>query len=363
MIGAVVIIITCLATASPNFQSGDFVFRTYINETGWNNGVAWILGLLQSELAPSRCGRHMELTLPPGSFGLTGYDAVSHMVEEMPMPHINAPRVMILAVCIGASSSFIFLVCLLFCITDVDLVNSSSAGPLLEAMYQATSSKAGAVCLQMFPIICMAFTAQGIMTASSRMSHAFARDGGLPFSKIFARMSPNGVPVPAVLLSTVCVIIFGLIYLGSSAALNAILSSSVVFLNVSYSIPILLVLIRGRGILRPASLPEPTFTLGPILGPIANVVGLTFTIFTTVFFLFPPALPVDGTNMNYAIAVFAFILIISVITWIVDGRKNFVGPRDLGALLELARAEQDVRVYGEVKEGAVPPQEGAGKAA
>lgn len=47
--GAVVIIITCLSTASPNFQSGDFVFRRYINETGWNNGVAWLLGLLQSE--------------------------------------------------------------------------------------------------------------------------------------------------------------------------------------------------------------------------------------------------------------------------------------------------------------------------
>lgn len=32
---------------------------------------------------------------------------------------------------------------------------------------------------------------------------------------------------------------------------------------------------------------------------------------------------------------------ISVITWIVDGRKNFIGPRDLGALLELARSEVD----------------------
>lgn len=47
--GAVIIIITCLSCASPNFQSGDFVFRRYINDTGWNNGVAWLLGLLQSE--------------------------------------------------------------------------------------------------------------------------------------------------------------------------------------------------------------------------------------------------------------------------------------------------------------------------
>ncbi|AAW43538.1 choline transporter, putative [Cryptococcus deneoformans JEC21] len=321
--GAVIIIIVCLSCASPNFQDGDFVFREFINTTGWPDGVAWILGLLQS------------------SFGLTGYDAVSHMVEEMPLPHINAPKTMILAVCIGASSSFVFLICLLFSISDVDSVNSSAAGALLESMYQATNSKAGAVCLQIFPIIAMVFTAQGLMTASSRMVYAFARDGGLPFSRVFAIMNSNGVPIPAVLFTTVLVIIFGCIYLGSSAALNAILSSSVVFLNISYSIPIFLVLIRGRSILRPPSLPEPTFTLGPILGPICNVVGLCFTALTTVFFLFPPELPVTGTNMNYAVVVLGIIFIISVITWIVDGRKNFIGPRDLGALLELARSEVD----------------------
>jgi choline transport protein len=50
MTGAVIIIITCLSCASPNFQSADFVFTRYINDVGWNNGVAWILlGLLQSK--------------------------------------------------------------------------------------------------------------------------------------------------------------------------------------------------------------------------------------------------------------------------------------------------------------------------
>lgn len=75
------------------------------------------------------------------------------------------------------------------------------------------------------------------MTASSRMTYAFARDRGLPFSRYFAVMHKSGVPVNAVLLSTVCVVVFGCIYLGSDSALNAILSSSVVFLNISYSIP------------------------------------------------------------------------------------------------------------------------------
>jgi len=137
LVGAAAIAIVCLACKSGDYQSGSFVFGKYINETGWNNGVAWILGLLQS------------------SFGLTAYDAVSHMVEEMPNPHRNAPFAMVLAVIIGSVSSFIFLICLLFTITDVDTLLESSAGALIGAIYQATNNVAGTICLSIFPIVSM----------------------------------------------------------------------------------------------------------------------------------------------------------------------------------------------------------------
>ena len=61
--GFVIISITVLACASPTYQSGDFVYRKFINESGWPNGIAWLLGLLQAGL------------------GLTGFDAVAHMIE------------------------------------------------------------------------------------------------------------------------------------------------------------------------------------------------------------------------------------------------------------------------------------------
>ncbi|GAA5939946.1 uncharacterized protein JCM15063_004352 [Sporobolomyces koalae] len=327
--GAALVIIVTLATASPNYQSADFVFRTYLNESGWNNGVAWILGLLQS------------------SFGLIGIDSLSHMVEEIPQPHINIPKAMIWAVCIGASSSFVVLMVLLFVMNDYDAVVSSEAGALLEILYQATGNTAGAICLQVFPIVAMEFAAQGILCAASRMTHSFARDHGIPFSKFFSRSNrKTGVPDRVVILTTVLCIIFGCIYLGSSSALNAILSSSVVFLNVSYCIPIALLICRGRHLLEPESFPIRTWSLGPFLGPLCNIVALAFTAFTTVFFVFPPVRPVTGSNMNYAIAVFGFVFIVSAITWFLQGRKNFSGPRDLGTLLELARAEVE---RGEVR--------------
>lgn len=100
-----------------------------------------------------------------------------------------------------------------------------------------------------------------------------------------------------------------------------------------------ILLIRGRHLLRPESFPSPTWTLGPILGPICNTVALCYTAVTTVFFLFPPVNNPSAADMNYAVAVFGLVAIVSIVTWFVQGRKDFVGPRDLGGLLELARAE------------------------
>jgi len=39
--GFAIICITILSTASPDFNSGDLVYRQFINETGWPNGIAW----------------------------------------------------------------------------------------------------------------------------------------------------------------------------------------------------------------------------------------------------------------------------------------------------------------------------------
>lgn len=78
-----------------------------------------------------------------------------------------------------------------------------------------------------------------------------------------------------------------------SSAFNAIISASVVALGVSYGIPIAIHCLRGRN-----KLPPRPFVLPSILGWIANLVGLAYVIVTTVLFLFPPELPVTGSNMS-----------------------------------------------------------------
>jgi choline transport protein len=60
-----------------------YVFTNFNNETGWSDGMAWILGLLQAALS------------------LIGFDAVLHMTEEMPNPARDAPRAMLYSIGIG----------------------------------------------------------------------------------------------------------------------------------------------------------------------------------------------------------------------------------------------------------------------
>lgn len=240
--GFVVISITVLACAAPNYQSGQFVYGNFLNQVGWPDGFAWLLGLLQGALA------------------LTGFDAVAHMIEEIPEPHLKGPKVVIYCILIGMFTGWVFLSVLLFVLTDVDAVNTSVNGPLLEILFQATGSKAGSTCLMMFPLVCLLFAGIGIMSTSSRMTWAFARDNGLPFSRVFAKVAPGlDTPVNALLLTTGLVIIFGCIFLGSTSAFNAIVSASVVALGISYAIPPAINICRGRRMLpddRAFKLPE-----------------------------------------------------------------------------------------------------------
>ena len=129
--GFVVISITVLACSSPHYNSADFVFTEFINTTGWPDGIAWLLGLLQAGL------------------GVTGFDAVAHMIEEIPNAAVMGPRIMIGCVCIGVFTGFVFLMVLLFVAGDVNEVINSAAGPLLAILYNATGSKAGSICLLM----------------------------------------------------------------------------------------------------------------------------------------------------------------------------------------------------------------------
>lgn len=305
--GFAVICIVVLATSSPNFADAKWVFGHFDNFTGWPNGIAWLLGLLQ------------------GSFGLTAYDAVAHMIEEIPNASVEGPKIMRASVYVGIFTGFIFLTVMMFVsggAKNLDDLTSTTQTPLIYIFHVATKSRAAAVCLTMFPLLCLVFATTGFFTASSRMTFAFARDLGLPFSGRLSHVhSTLKLPLNALLLTLAVVVIFGCVFLGSSSAFNAITAASVIALNLTYGIPIAINCAQGR-----SRLPERAYTLSPFVGWLVNLVGLGYVLLTTVLFFFPPSLPATGNTVNYAIVAFALWLVVCLSYWFISGRETYKGP-------------------------------------
>lgn len=91
-------------------------------------------------------------------------------------------------------------------------------------------------------------------------------------------------------------------------------------MSVSYGIPILVSLIRGRRAVR-----HSTFSLGKF-GFFINAATVAWIMLAIVLFCMPTAIPVTAVSMNYASVVFSGFAMISVIWYIIRGRKEFTGP-------------------------------------
>ena len=73
------------------------------------------------------------------------------------------------------------------------------------------------------------------------MCWSFARDHGLPFSRIWSHVNPRvGVPVNAVWFMVTFAFLLGLPMLKSYVAFSAVVSISTIGLYISYAIPIFL---------------------------------------------------------------------------------------------------------------------------
>jgi amino acid transporter len=106
ILSIVVICITLLAI-SPKYQSAKFVFTHFVKAPG--NGIG--SGLLV-----------VLLGLPYAQSILTGFEVGSHVVEEVKTAAMAGPRAMIRSVYVTASTEFVLLLVLTFCIQNPDNV-------------------------------------------------------------------------------------------------------------------------------------------------------------------------------------------------------------------------------------------------
>jgi choline transport protein len=242
------------------------------------------------------------------------------MIEELPNPRVNAPRAIYLSVILGAVSGFIFMVVCLFCIQDLDTVIDTPTGlPFVQLLQDSVGLEGAVVLLALF---IMNSLGQGISitTTGSRLTWGFARDNGLPFSKYIKRVNVKWkVPPQALLVQGLLVSLVGLLYLFANTVLEAILSVATIALTISYAMPILTLLLVGRDKIPAGG----QFGLGRY-GAVINWISVIYCLITTVMFFFPGEPAPSAADMNYAIAVFGVMIVVSLVFWVIQGRKTYL---------------------------------------
>lgn len=113
------------------------------------------------------------------------------MSDEVKSPQRKVPLSMIYSVLINGGMGFAFMIVVLFTLGDVETVlNTKLKYPIIEMFYQTTQSKAGATVLTSMLIFNGLVSLFSCLASVSRLTWAFARDHGLPFSNFFGYVRP-----------------------------------------------------------------------------------------------------------------------------------------------------------------------------
>jgi amino acid permease (GABA permease) len=302
----VAVIVAILAIVPDHHKPIGQVFFEVKNATGFGFQGAAVYAVL--------------LGLLMAQYTYTGYDASAHVAEETHDAARAAPRGIVLSVVVSVIAGFVLLFAITWSIQDYEAERTTSlALPPAQIFIDATSHNLGTFLL----FICMVaqwFCGMASVTANSRMSFAFARDGALPGSRIWKKVNPRtGTPTNSIWL---CVTISTLLVLPSlwnTTAYLAATSIAVIGLYIAYVAPVFL---RRR---------SPDFVRGPWhLGKYSAVVGwiaIVWVVIICILFVLPTASPVTASNFNYTIAAVIIVVGAATIWWFASARKWFTGPR------------------------------------
>lgn len=326
--GLVTIIV--VAVMPKTHATNAFVWSDFVNSTGWPNGVAFLTGVLN------------------GAFTIGTPDAITHMSEELPEPKRDMPKAIAAQIILGTITSFCYAVAILYAISDLDAVLSSSGSfPLAEVYAQATGSPAGTFGLLLIIFLSIMTCTVGTFLTVSRILWALARDNAVPFSPLFATVNQRlSCPIPATLLAAVFCSGFGAIQIASKTAFTDLVGSFIVLTTTSYALAIAPHLFTGR-----KNVPRGPFWMGKA-GFFVNGVTVVLICFFNVMFCFPFARPVDAsTTMNYNSVILVGVVVLTATWWWVYAARHYKGPK-------LTELYADAVIDGQEGSVALEPLEG-----
>ncbi|MDX2043281.1 MAG: amino acid permease [Acidobacteriota bacterium] len=211
----VIVIVGALLLFAPKQPASFFFARITSNTEGWSYSWAFVIGLLQA------------------MWTFTGYDASASVSEETVDPRRRAPWGMVLAVVVSSVVGYLLLIALTLSIKDIPSVLGNPP-EVVTILVGALGERAGTA-FSALAAMAMWFCGLSAVTWSSRVIYAFARDEGMPVSKIWRHVGAKHLtPAPAIWLCAIAAFLAA-VYSGAYAVVTAI---STIGLYISYILPV-----------------------------------------------------------------------------------------------------------------------------
>ncbi|KAK4556769.1 GABA-specific high-affinity permease [Recurvomyces mirabilis] len=301
-------------------NSAHFIFAEVENLTTWPTGWAFMLAWLS----------------PIWTIG--GFDSCVHMSEEAS----NATRAVPYGIIMSIGSCWLFgwilTIVIAACMNpDLEAVLTSPFGQPMAQIYYDALGKRGAIGMMTLLFIVQFLMGLSILVAASRQSWAFSRDGALPFSSFFRKISAKlgYIPFRAVWGCVGVGAILGLLSLIAPAAAQALFSLAVAGNNVAWGTPILCRLVWGQNKFKPG----PVYT-----GRYSIAIGWTaivFLCFGTLLAMFPVGGPnPTPSSMNYTVVINSAVWLGALAYYFIDARKWFTGPKITLDLTDLSESQE-----------------------
>ena len=309
------IVILILAVVPDQHQSLSFVFTERLNNSGYDDAKYWFLVLPLGFLLTQ--------------YTITGFDASAHLSEETAAASQGAAKGIWRSIAYSAIGGWIILLSFLFAVQDPAGV--TAGGGDVNVIFSQALPQGWHGTVLLISAAGQFFCTVACLTSASRMAFAFSRDGAIPGSKLWSKVSSSKVPANAVVLVAVVGALITLPALkgvgGIPVAFYAVTSVAVIGLYLSFAIPIWLRWRMGDDF-------EPgSWTLGRKYRWM-NLVAVIEIGVISIYFIMPftpGAIPwhedFAWQNVNYAPVLTIGTLILLTIWWYASARKWFTGPK------------------------------------
>lgn len=253
-------------------------------------------------------------------YTITGYDASAHTSEETKNAAHSVPRGIVSSVIWSALVGWVMICAITLAIPDLPAA-AAQGWNMFFATMDAILPNGLKMALYFFILIAQLLCGLATVTSASRMLFAFSRDDGVPgFSKALASVSPKyRTPVNAIWTATALCILYVVLALsikvGETSIYVIVVNSTLVFLFLSFTIPLIAGVFAYGGPKWPAPGPWAMSTGLYKLVTLLSVIGMAVILFIAVA---PP-------NERVLYVVLGFIAI-ALVVWVLVENRRFEGP-------------------------------------